>query len=601
MPRFLADPCQPSRVLLACCVLLFILASGAANAVDMFEPVDKGLYAVARNGRAVFLECSPPRARAQEFLDQFLAEGAERSKYAGMGRVAIPLAELKPQMQRKVLLAVFKYDYVDERGWTHQVRFAGRGEGQETLWTLCEWLTGNGFNYKKVMKTNGITDPDLAEGQKVLFPADLLLDVMKAHTPSRLPAAPKPEPAEETQASQEAGDDGYVDPNAEGYGALLSYHEDEEGPYALYRLQPGDASLYTPVVVRFTDYRENEDILAACAIVQERSGITDVTDMETGQPVRIPLDMLAVRFLPEGAAEREEYEAILAEAQRLRAERKRVRNLEGVVVVLDPGHGGKDTGAQSQNGTYSLIEDEINYDIACRIKKILEQRTGAKVYITMRDRSQGFEPVSTRKFRHDEDEEVILTPPYRNENAKYSANLRWYLANYIYDQERRRGVNERNFVFASFHCDALFNESLRGAMIYIPGAQYRRDREQPGPAHFYLGFSEARAAQTFRSTGAERRRDEALSRGFAETLMEEFGKGRVKRHAHSAPIRNVIRRSGGRYYVPAVLRNNRIPTKVLVEVANMTNPTDCSRMADPDWRQMVAEAFVNALTVHYRS
>jgi N-acetylmuramoyl-L-alanine amidase len=75
----------------------------------------------------------------------------------------------------------------------------------------------------------------------------------------------------------------------------------------------------------------------------------------------------------------------------------------------------------------------------------------------------------------------------------------------------------------------------------------------------------------------------------------------LKVHDAGDPIRNVIRQSGGRAYVPAVLRNAQVPTKVLIEVANMTNPADQKHLANPEWRQWFAEAFVNALRDNFNN
>jgi N-acetylmuramoyl-L-alanine amidase len=61
----------------------------------------------------------------------------------------------------------------------------------------------------------------------------------------------------------------------------------------------------------------------------------------------------------------------------------------------------------------------------------------------------------------------------------------------------------------------------------------------------------------------------------------------------------VIRQGKGTAYVPAVLRNNLIPTKVLVETANLNNATDRERLADPEWRQDYAQALTNALLAHF--
>jgi N-acetylmuramoyl-L-alanine amidase len=44
-----------------------------------------------------------------------------------------------------------------------------------------------------------------------------------------------------------------------------------------------------------------------------------------------------------------------------------------------------------------------------------------------------------------------------------------------------------------------------------------------------------------------------------------------------------------------------VPTKVLIETANLNNATDRQRLADPDWRQTFAEAYVDALMRYYGS
>jgi len=53
--------------------------------------------------------------------------------------------------------------------------------------------------------------------------------------------------------------------------------------------------------------------------------------------------------------------------------------LTGETVVLDPGHGGSDSGAV--NGTYRIREKDQNLDVAYRLKTLLEA-SGATVYMT---------------------------------------------------------------------------------------------------------------------------------------------------------------------------------------------------------------------------
>ncbi len=52
----------------------------------------------------------------------------------------------------------------------------------------------------------------------------------------------------------------------------------------------------------------------------------------------------------------------------------------GATVVLDPGHGGSDSGAY--NATYDLYEKDINLDIASRTQTILQETFGRTVALT---------------------------------------------------------------------------------------------------------------------------------------------------------------------------------------------------------------------------
>jgi N-acetylmuramoyl-L-alanine amidase len=222
--------------------------------------------------------------------------------------------------------------------------------------------------------------------------------------------------------------------------------------------------------------------------------------------------------------------------------------------------------------------------------------------LTIQDPNQQYKPSNVTCFSHDTDEVILTSPVYPNEDAHVSANLRWYLANEIYRKELKNGTPSDKVIFASLHCDALYTPQLRGAMVYVPGAQYRRDSEQPGGA-IYANYSEVKQQPVVKTTYAQRVEDEALSRNFAQTLLNclQANDPPIKVHDAGDPIRNVIRQSGGRAYVPAVLRNAVIPTKVLVETANLTNTVDCQRVADPQWRQGFANSFVVALRKHFAS
>ena len=51
--------------------------------------------------------------------------------------------------------------------------------------------------------------------------------------------------------------------------------------------------------------------------------------------------------------------------------------LEGKIITIDPGHGGRDSGTMSGK----LMEKDLNLEISYQLKKVLEEN-GATVYMT---------------------------------------------------------------------------------------------------------------------------------------------------------------------------------------------------------------------------
>lgn len=558
--------------LLALCGLtLFSHAAWSADVVR--RQLEPGVIAIVKHGRNLGLEVRPSsRSSARALLTKYLSYGKDAGVYEGKGSAFVPFDRLNAESQRKILLTIYSTDVVDDRGWAHTVI-----DDRETLWSLCEWVTGRGTNYREVMADprNNLHSTPLKAGQRIFIPRNLLSQVM---------ARPNLGPA--LKAELEPLD----------YARELKYGSDARGPYAMYRLKQGEA-LYTAVVVRFTDIRGNAAIREATQTIAARSGISDMRNIDADQEIYIPQSMLSDRYLPHGTSRRTDYEATILEAKRLRAKRIPSKDLSDVVVILDPGHGGTDSGASHPKS--GLYEDEINYDLVCRIRELLLKETAARVYVTVRDRSMGYKVVNRSSFRHDEDEELTTHPPYRNDrNATISANLRWMLVNSIYDKERKRGIDSTKIIFTSIHTDSLYDERLRGAMIYIPGANGRRGEEIRNDA-IYARYEEGRKFNRFVSNADELRRDEALSRNFASALLEQLGRRRIKRHDQGDPIRTQIRRGNGQSFVPAVLRNTKVPTKILLETANLKNGTDRKRLSDPWWRQQVAQAYVDTLKSYF--
>lgn len=592
--------CSWRRAWLAGAALLMVVMAPVHGAEVVRKALDPGVMIALKGGRTLYLECRPPRGRDKAaFLKRYLADESSWQRYKSLRTVPIMYPNLKPAMKRHVIETMFPEDFADKRGWWHTVTYGG-SRGVESWWNLAEWLTGKGTNYKELeaLPENRGGSGTLEQGQVLFVPREMLLEVFRTPTPGRerrVILQPL-EVTEEEVALVSSGDDDSGLPVPAVNPGDIRYGQDGQGAYAAYRLKKGEA-LYTSVVIRFTDFREVLIVREAAEEVLKRNDISDPRKLQVGQEIRIPLDMVSDRYQPPGSARRLAWEEANRDSERLSVRPAGSKDLEGVVVVLDPGHGGADHGAFHGN---SIYEDEINYDIAVRIKRLLETTTRARVYMTLKDLSQGFEPTNATRFQHDEDEVVLTEPPYEPRDVRVSANLRWYLANGIYRQELARGTKPDNVLFASIHCDALY-EKLRGTMVYIPGAVHRdgtRSLEEPPYARYTLA-----GYRTGSSTPSEARRDEALSRSFAETLLYSLQTNdpQIAVHRTSDPIRNVIQRSRTKRYVPAVLRYNDIPTKVLIETANLKNATDRQRVVDPDWRQWYAEAFVNAVKRHFTS
>ena len=578
-------------ILLCGLVLTSALLSTSAGRIAQAvrRDIEPGLVAVVKNGRELGIEVSPTAgAEGQRFLQKHLRFEKEWHAYKDRGRVFIPIGRLKPETQRTTLLAIYTNDTIGPDGWTHTVL-----DERETLWSLCAWLTPTGQNYKKVMAhpKNRLSTTPLRKGQKIFFPNHLLNTVMKTsgQTSAQAPSAP---PSKKTTAQK---------PTALFSGvataAGLRYAQDKDGPYASYTLKKGEA-IYTAVVGRYTDYRTGKAKKDASSAIANRSGITNVRGIDAGTEVRIPLAMLSEQFQPRSTATMPPPVQTAATATPVKKTPKRSRDLAGKVIILDSGHGGADHGASYPSA--GLYEDEINYDIACRIRKILLEETGARVYLTLTDASSGLTPVERTRFSTDRDEALTTDPPYKNTNAKHSVNLRWMLANSIYKEELGRGTDPRNVVFTSVHTDSLANGKLRGAMIYYPAARLRRDVEVRREA-VYKKYVEGRESYRFAASKQERQADEAASKSFANILFAELGNNNIKRHDKSLAIRSEIRKSRRSVWVPGVLRNNKVPTKILVETANLENARDREWLAQPWWRQKFARAYVDALKTHFDS
>ena len=135
----------------------------------------------------------------------------------------------------------------------------------------------------------------------------------------------------------------------------------------MYRLRKGEA-LYSAVVVRFTGRLDAIDVNDLAMTIAARSGIENVHAIPVGFPVKIPMEFLTAEFLPKDDPRSQERAREKAESAQF-ARPEIARGLAGVRVILDAGHGGRDTG--TLHG--SVWESTYVYDVACRLRRILAE------------------------------------------------------------------------------------------------------------------------------------------------------------------------------------------------------------------------------------
>lgn len=486
--------------------------------------------------------------------EQILADNGGLKLFRKDSFLRVPFRLLSKNYRKIAMEALFPLDRREAKGWRHIVT-APAGY-PESLWRISEWFTGDGANYREIRSDGAVASLQTEAGQVVVIPSRLLLPGFRADDP----------PAE----------------------TPLEFGQDEKGRYALYRLKRGEA-LYSAVVVRFTGRVYAEDVNAKAAEIAARSGIADVHSIPVDFAVKIPLEDLAAEFRPLDDPLRIEQEKARMESARF-VNRVRAANLLGVTFVLDAGHGGRDTGALSGE----VEEARYVYDLACRVETLLRQHTKAEIVLTV----QGKKPCGGRASDPVADwrtARVLTHPPYAIQDTVAGVNLRWYLANSVLRHSEKKGGSEDRTVFVSLHADSL-HPAVRGLMVYIPGEKFLKETYSKS-GEVYSARREVREAPSVSFSRKQRIKAEGVSRDLAEKIVAAFRAEGLPLHAFQPIRRNVIRR--GREWVPAVLRYNRIPARVLLEVCNLNNPDDRKLLVTRRYRDRVARALVSALVDFY--
>ncbi len=394
--------------------------------------------------------------------------------------------------------------------------------------------------------------------------------------------------------------------------------------FAEYQMQTGD-TLYSSVVVRFTGRLLNDEVNQIANQLLKLNKISEAKLIQNSQKIKIPLELLSEEYIINQKKENISKNLTVThktddkkQAQKINSlqsvsnvkKDKKIKNKQNNVskksifsdkknthkihVIIDSGHGGGDPGAiaGSKKNKDLIYEDEVVYDISTRVTELLKN-SGIIVHNTLADPNQK-KPIRFLSHKHDKDEHLLVTPRYLNRNARTGANMRVYLVNHIFHKLKKKKVPKENIVFISLHGDAL-HSSLRGAMVYYADSRFRRGMF--GLKHkIYRKRKEYNPSLTFKTS--DNKYSEKLSKSFGKIIINEFRKLKLPTHRVSSAVRGYLYRKG-RKTLPAVLRYSKVPTSVLVEIANLNNKHDRRSLLKSNSRQQIALAITNSVVSNF--
>ncbi|MBF0289027.1 MAG: N-acetylmuramoyl-L-alanine amidase [SAR324 cluster bacterium] len=451
------------------------------------------------------------------------------------------------------LRALFADDTAEEHGWVHRVTYSG-----ESISLIAGVFAKNNISANKLIRYNKLRRKGkiLNIGDSITIPWEWLREELELRPFSvRSP---------------------------------IKMGKDRTGKrFAYYQLKKGEA-VYSSVIIRFTGRVLSNEVNRLSNQLLKLNNITDPEKIPLSKKIKIPFEWLSEDYLIDKTIKQ------VAKARNPQKS-KSLKNDKAIHVILDAGHGGADPGATY--GSYKdkdrVFEDEVVYDIMLRMKKKLESM-GFVVHPTVKDPNQP-EPIKKLSTKKDSDEILMVHPPYRLDSPSIGVNLRVYLANHIYEKLiYRKKIPRDNVILVSIHADAL-HRSIRGAMVYYPDPRlrlnvfglrkkvYRKRREYRRHIQFWKG---------------ENRMVAEASKAFGKTIIDTFHASGILTHQPS-PLRSYYYRNG-RKTLPAILRYSKIPTSVLVEIANLNNSQDRRQILKYKTRQKIANKLAFSIKNHFK-
>jgi N-acetylmuramoyl-L-alanine amidase len=212
-------------------------------------------------------------------------------------------------------------------------------------------------------------------------------------------------------------------------------------------------------------------------------------------------------------------------------------------IVVDPGHGGHDTGTIGPNG---LLEKDLVLDVSKRLAKLLESRLGAEVVFTRRDDT--FIPLETRTS----------------------------IAN-----------QEQADLFVSVHANSSHDPDARGVETYYLNFTSSPEALEVAARENAASDKSIHELQDLVKTIALKEKIEE-SREFASDVQQSL-------HTGLAAKSSGVRDRGVKKAPFVVLIGANMPS-ILAEISFLSNPGDEKRLKTPDYRQRIAESLYRGIS-----
>jgi len=216
-------------------------------------------------------------------------------------------------------------------------------------------------------------------------------------------------------------------------------------------------------------------------------------------------------------------------------------------ILIDPGHGGRDSGARRNwpvdGVSYPLMEKDIVLEIALRLAEELRERFP--------------------------DKEVLLT---RDSDVYPTLEDRVTLANGV-ELQPREGM-----IYLSIHANASLSSDAEGYEVWYLPRDYRRTLVDAGS----LGGSSTSIAPIVNTLWEEEFTHESVR--LADMILKEFGQ------VLGSDVPNRGRREESWF----VVRNARMAS-VLVEVGFVTQESESARLRRPEYLSRITEGLYNGV------